>query len=105
MVKLFSNILIILLNDVDLNVNYKDGGFLNFNKSNFQTKSYLYSCFVDFKLGEDGKFRFMIFNGEVWWGFGVLGRGYFCQNDYKLSMWFKFKCCGNENLFYFDFFW
>lgn len=78
MAKSSSNTSITSLNDVDLNVNHKDGGLLNPNKSNLQTKSYSYSCLADLKLGEDGKSRFMIFNGEAWWGIGVLGRGHFC---------------------------
>lgn len=55
MAKSSSNTSITSLNDVDLNVNHKDGGLLNPNKSNLQTKSYSYSCLADLKLGEDGK--------------------------------------------------
>ena len=55
MAKSSSNTSITSLNDVDLNVNHKDSGLLNPNKSNLQTKSYSYSCLADLKLGEDGK--------------------------------------------------
>jgi len=55
MAKSSSNTSITSLNDVDLNVNHKDGGLLNPNKSNLQTKSYSFSCLADLKLGEDGK--------------------------------------------------
>ncbi|XP_020626886.1 rho guanine nucleotide exchange factor 28-like isoform X3 [Orbicella faveolata] len=54
MAKSSSNTSITSLNDVDLNVNHKEGGLLNPNKSNLQTKSYSYSCLADLKLGEDG---------------------------------------------------
>lgn len=54
--KVLSSVLIILLIDVDVNVNYKDNGFFFLNKSNFYIKLYLYSCLVDFKFGEDGKY-------------------------------------------------
>ena len=55
MAKSTSNTSITSLNDVDLNVNHKDGGLLNPNKSNLQMKSHSYSCLADLKLGEDGK--------------------------------------------------
>lgn len=56
MAKSSSNVSITSLTDVDLNVNHKDGGLLNPNKSNLHTKSYSYSCLADLKLGEDGEF-------------------------------------------------
>ena len=64
MAKSSSNTSITSLNDVDLNVNHKDSGLLNPNKSNLQTKSYSYSCLADLKLGEDGKF--LLYNFQ--WG-------------------------------------
>ena len=55
MAKSSSNTSITSMNDIDVNLNHKDGGLLNPNKSNLQTKSYSYSCLADLKLGEDGK--------------------------------------------------
>lgn len=60
MAKSSSNASITSLNDVDLNVNHKDGGLLSPNKSNLQTKSYSYSCLADLKLGEDGRFLLLL---------------------------------------------
>lgn len=67
MAKSSSNTSITSLNDVDLNVNHKEGGLLNPNKSNLQTKSYSYSCLADLKLGEDGKSLIYNSNGEACW--------------------------------------
>ena len=55
MAKSSSNTSITSMNEIDVNLNHKDGGLLNPNKSNLQTKSYSYSCLADLKLGEDGK--------------------------------------------------
>ena len=63
MAKSSSNTSITSLNDVDLNVNHKEGGLLNPNKSNLQMKSYSYSCLADLKLGEDGKSSLYNFQG------------------------------------------
>lgn len=75
------------INDIDVNLNHRDGGLLNPNKSNLQTKSYSYSCLADLKLGEDGKSLLSnVLMGKHDGGLGEKGRFTYVRTLYLLHI-------------------